>query len=68
MFLEMLNNKAAVKTNLSLFFNDDTGRFGGREEHQWSLDGCQDEVSVSFDHRVQVLPLWVAAVVHSNLI
>lgn len=53
---------------LSLFFYDDAGSLGDGEGQQRSLDGGQDKVSVSLDHRVQVLPLWLAAVVHSYLV
>lgn len=53
---------------LSLFLDDDAGGLGDGEGQQWSLGGGQDEVSVSLDHWVQVLPLRLAAVVHSYLI
>lgn len=66
-----LNNIPAcpeVISYLSLFFYDDAGSLGDGEGQQWSLGGGQDKVGVSLDHRAQVLPLWLAAVVHSYLI
>lgn len=53
---------------LSVFWHDDTGSLGNREGQQRSLDGAHYEVSVSLDHRVQVIPLRLAAVVHLYLI
>lgn len=53
---------------LSLLCYDDTGTLGNREGQQRSLGGAHDEVSVSLDHRVQVVPLRLAAVVHTDLI
>lgn len=53
---------------LSLFLYDDNSLVGNRGGQQGSLGRGQNEVSMSLDHRVQVLPLWLAAVVHSNLI
>lgn len=53
---------------LGLFIYDNAGSFWDREGEKWSLCGSQDEVSVSLDHRVQVLPLWLGAVVHRYLI
>lgn len=53
---------------LSLLLNDDTGSFWDREGQERSLGGSQNEVSVSLNHRSQVLPLWLAAVVHQYLI
>lgn len=53
---------------LGLFIYDDAGSFWDGEGEKWSLGGSQDEVSVSLDHRVQVLPLWLGAVVHCYLV
>lgn len=53
---------------LSLFLYDDTGSLWDRVREKWSLGGSQNEVSVSLNHRGQVLPLWLTAVVYSYLI
>lgn len=57
-----------TNSNLSRFLYDDVGSLWHREGQKWSLGGSQNKVSVSLDDRVQVLPLWLAAVVHRYLI
>lgn len=58
----------ACPSYLSVFWYDDTGSLGNREGQQRSLDGAHDEVSVSLDHRIQVIPLRLAAVVYLYLV
>lgn len=60
--------KLGYNPNLSLFFYDDAGSLGDRELQKRGLGGSQNKVSVGLDHRVQVLPFWLAVVVHRYLI
>lgn len=53
---------------LSLFHYDDAGSVWERVGKKRGLDGSQNEVSVSLDHRCQVLPFWLTAVIHRYLV
>lgn len=57
-----------IPSYLSLLLYDDACSLWDRIEQKWSFGGSEDKVIVSLDNRVQVLPLWLAAVVHCYLI